>query len=1244
MTAGLTASDRARHGETAEPGNQHQMTGPRGPVRVHRPERSWPHPPAARVIELMTPPPGPDDAASRWASARAVLGDRGARAQRWARVKARYQAHLEGVRAEAAAAAAAQRTAGETCFPEPDTLPDVAVRDGRVWERRPGHPDFAAVRLGRGPVPALCPVQMARDEGPFGRSDPDLADAADRLVRESAVLPAAPVVIRLGQVGSVAVVGEAGPSRALVASWLAGLAAFHAPNELRIMGLVPPESVRAWDWLKWLPHTRNPEAGEGFGRLSRAVTTDPAVFAAQAEALARRHHEHVVVVVDGYRPEQGLRALDVLLPADASEGVTVILLVRGETDVPATCGAKIHWEETGTVRYTESGPDGLVLTRVQPDRISPEPAARLARVLAPLAPRTAEPGADFADPVRLVELLGADDAGDLDVAAVMLTLGSLAAGVPPELLCVPVGRAADGEPLSIDLKAAGPHGIVVGATGSGKSELLRSFATALAVRHDPALVNLLLVDTCGAGTFADLAEFPHVAGLVTNLAGDPCLSGRLRLALAGELTRRQQAIQDAGCGSIAEYHQALAQGTGLAPLPYLVIAVDACDDLLAASPDLLETFGAIGGLGRSLGVHLLLAAGRLGEGRIRELEPCLHYRICLRTASAGESRAVLGTDGAFELPSLPGLGYLSVGGALARFRAATCGTVSPQAPDTQSVVRVLAIGSPGAAPAEPAGRVPDTRVLARAAWRAAPQSRARAIWTAPLPRALTLGALRETLGGALEHQDLHQRTWVAAGLADRPEQQIQEALWYSPHGPGANLGLAGAPGTGKSSFLSSLLLALCSSADASQRQFYCLDLGGGVLSGLASLPHVGAVARRGEAGTAARIFRELRALLDERAGRGQSPRHASRPDVYLVIDDAGQLQTSPELERVLIELATVGVPHGLHVILTVNRWTDIRPRLLDALGTRWELRLAEPGESLAGRQAAERVPSGIPGRGLTSDGHLLQIALPSLRRVRGPGDLAAALTELAAAADGTRAPEIVPLPLRVTSADAGREGEAPGEDASFLLGVGEFRSQPVQLDVAAPGTRLLVDGEPGSGRTTLLRRIAGHLLRASAAGGDGFVLHIVDPRRGLLDIADHPGVGRYASGEAAVQSLVMNLIGELHSRAVPEDAGPDELRTARSWTGPCHVLLVDDYDLLISPAAGLIDLLADFLAQGPDIGLSVILARREPGTNPSEAEPFARRLREVADHLLVLAGPPGRATLTSGHSSPRLIQCVLDQD
>jgi ESX secretion system protein EccC len=1322
--------------------------------RVHRPERAWPHGPQPAPIELIAPPAQPEGGTSRMASLLPMLGglamvglafvihslvylvviggmvlamvgggltatisQRRSRTKRWTRTTQRYAAYLADVRTRAGAAAIAQRDSLQACFPDPQSLITVAARGDGLWERRPADDDFAAVRLGRGRVAAHCPARLARDEGPLAEADPDLAAEADNLIAETATLAGAPIVVPLRDAGCVAIVGQADKARTLTGAWLAGLATFHAPAELRIMGSFPLEAVRTWSWLKWLPHARDPEAGEGLSRVRRAVTADPVAFAAQFEALAQRRMDslrrrleaaagslpsrndmmlrpdsevgaespHVIVVVDGYRPGAGPPSLDTVIAVAASVGMTVLVLVRDLSEVPASCGARVDWTAPNTVRYVASGPRGRVEAGVVPDALDLGTATQLAKTLAPLRLRAGETGADLADPVRLIELLGADDADELDLRSAWIGLERLADGVLPDFLAVPIGRRDSGSTMMLDLKEAaaggmGPHGMLVGATGSGKSELLRSLTAALAARHDPSLVNLLLIDYKGRAAFADFAGLPHVAGLVTNLADDLSLVDRMRLALGGELARRQEQLRLAGnLRSIGEYQAARASGAPLDSLPYLVVIVDEFVELLAAKPDFLDTFLTMARLGPSLGVHLLLATQRLDEGRLGGLEPHLRCRLCLRTLTAEESRAVLSNAAAFELPSLPGLGYLRVDGEQARFKAAICGTARvAQAGEMLtdasglaapgSLLRPLGLGGTSAQHGQAHSVDPyagDLQVLVKQA-RMAAASKARQIWTPSLPAQLTLGGLDAAAGGGLSFAGSSDRG-VTIGIADWPERQAKEAVWYRPDGAGGNVGIAGAPGTGKSTLLQSLVLAIAASQGPDRRQFYCLDLGGGSLFELQGLPHVGVVVGRGESEAAARLFRELLALLDDRARARQASRPGSQaetwPDVFLVVDNVGQLRKSgPDLESELTELATAGLPFGVHVLLSANRWPDVGPQLLDALGTRWELHLADPADSLAGRQAALRAPVDLPGRGVIRDGHVFQAALPDLSPEPSPGGLKNAIAVIAESAGKAHAPKIAPMPLRVTAADAATldvvaGSQPPADDGGFLLGVSEFRSRPAHLDLARPGNHLLVYGDIGSGRTTLLRRITA-FLRDQSSGE--LSLCIADPARGLLDIADGDGVFGYAANVGAAENLAGRLADELLPRVAPEDAGVAELREGKWWSGPRYVLLVDDYDLLIGQLGGSFTMLTDLLAQGADIGFSVILARSVAGSQRTAYERFGQRLREVAHTALILSGqadegplvagvsarqwPPGRGILIPGRGRPQLIQCCLDAE
>ena len=236
------------------------------------------------------------------------------------------------------------------------------------------------------------------------------------------------------------------------------------------------------------------------------------------------------------------------------------------------------------------------------------------------------------------------------------------------MLRIPIGTGADGAPVELDLKEAaqdgmGPHGLVVGATGSGKSELLRTLVLGLAATHSPEVLNFVLVDFKGGATFASLDRLPHTSAVITNLADALPLVDRMHDAMSGELTRRQELLRRAGnFASVREYDRARAAGADLPPLASLLLVCDEFTEMLVAKPDLIDLFVQIGRIGRSIGVHLLLATQRLEEGRLRGLETNLSYRIALRTFTAHESRMTLGgASDAAELPASPGHGFLRVG-------------------------------------------------------------------------------------------------------------------------------------------------------------------------------------------------------------------------------------------------------------------------------------------------------------------------------------------------------------------------------------------------------------------------------------------------------------------------------------------------------------------------------------------------------------------------------------------------------
>ncbi|MGH3328609.1 MAG: type VII secretion protein EccCb [Streptomycetales bacterium] len=1225
------------------------------------------------------------------------------------RDRVRYLEYLDELRTQLRAAAAAQVADGHARHPDPEALWQVPGLPARLWERRRTDPDFLEIRVGMGDVPLAARLRLEESGSPLTDTDPVCREEAELLVNTSARLPGQPVTIRLAESGTVSVLGPRTQTRALVRAMLAGVAAWHAPEDVRVAVSASSGTVGEWTWIKWLPHAHHPEARDATG-TARLFSGQPgelrALLLPEFEARQRRRAQprsgdrpaepggHLIVVIDreAARPGTGDTALDTAVAAPKDLAVTVVHLVDVPENEPSQVDLRLAVDAGGSLAATPGGTAGTA-GQARADRLGATQAEALARRLAPLrlSPQSAEtPGA--ARGVDLPRTLGFDPE-TLDPARTWLPRPD------PEWLRVPVGTAPDGRIVLLDLKESavggmGPHGLLVGATGSGKSELLRTLVVSLVATHAPDRLNFVLVDFKGGATFAGLAELPHVAGMITNLEDEPTLVDRFRDALDGEMRRRQRMLRAAGNYSSARaYEAARAAGAALEPMPSLVVIVDEFSELLSAKPDFIDMFVALGRVGRSLGMHLLLASQRLEEGRLRGLESHLSYRVALRTFSSTESRAVLGVPDAYELPPIPGSGYLKVDTSVfERFRAAYVSAPLPREretvaagpersllPYTASNFHLPEDEVPAFQPAD--GDEPSVLDDVVARLRDAGR-RAHQVWLPPLDSPPTLDHLLPGIdtdpvrGLAGAGWPDHGRLRAPIGIVDRPREQSREYLTADLSGSGGNVGVIGGTRSGKTTALRTLVGAFALTHTPGEIQFYCLDLGGGGLVALDALPHVGTVATRLEPELVRRLVAELATLLEEREQRfrkngidsmatmrawraaGRLP-DETRGDVVLVLDGWPRFRRDFEdLEPVVMDLASRGLGYGIHVVLTANRWFDVKPALKDTLGTRLELRIGDPIESEIDRRAAANVPTDRPGRGLTTDKLHGQVALPRIDGIPTDDDLAGALADFgersAAAWGRPAAPPVRVLPPRV----ARSELPAPGTDArpGVPVGLGELDLAPAYVDLTGPDPHFLLFGDGQSGKTTLLRTFLTGLVQRQSP--DQARVVVVDYRRTLLGAIDEPHLLAYAGAAPALDAVVADLHGSLTRRLPGPGVTPRQLRERSWWSGPAVYLVVDDHDLVVTPTSNPLGPLVDLLAQSRDIGLHLILARRVGGAGRAAFEPVIQRLKELATPGIILSGdraegailgpyraseqPPGRGLFVSRNARVQLIQVAAD--
>ncbi|KZS68322.1 type VII secretion protein EccC [Mycobacterium kansasii] len=1084
-----------------------------------------------------------------------------------------YLRYLTGLRAMVTEIAVAQHGSLNWTHPEPDML-FTLVGGPRMWERRPADADFCRVRVGRGTRPLA--TRLVAPQLPAGqRADPVTVTALRRFLRAHSTITDAPVALSLLE--AVSIEGDAARVRGLIRAMVCQLAVLHPPDQVMIAAVASDRNRGHWDWLKWLPHNQHQRCVDAVGSARMVYATWAAAHASLSGAALP-----TVVIVDTDEPVGAhLAGAIILAVGGCGDGSSVVIRHGGEAETPARA-----------------------------DWMGPVDALVCARLLA--AYRASDRADGKAVGSEWANLNGIGEVDAFDPAAWWRNQNV------GDRLRAPIGTGTDGTPVELDIKepaenGMGPHGLCVGATGSGKSELLRTVALGMMARNCPEVLNLLLIDFKGGATFLDLGQSPHVAAVITNLADEAPLVARMKEALAGEMNRRQQLLRTAGnFVSVAAYENARRGGARLAGLPTLFIIVDEFSELLSQHPDFAEVFVAIGRLGRSLGMHLLLGSQRLDEGRLRGLEAHLSYRVCLKTLSPGDSRAVLGTLDAYELPNTPGAGWLRTAtGELTRFQAAfVSGPLPPPAAAARSAlppeVRLFTSEHAGAVTgaaevcAEPARSVFHA-VLDRLAGHGPPAHR---VWLPPLQEAPALDALLA--------DDARRELMVPIAVVDRPFHQSRSPLTVDLSGAAGHVAVVGATRSGKSTALCTLITALAATHDAGRVQFYCLDFGGGVLASIRGLPHVGAVAGRSEPELVWRTVAELESVLRSRESSAcEQGGSCGRPaDVFLVVDGWATVRHEfGELEEPITALAAQGLSFGIHVMVSASRWAEIRPSLKDHIGTRIELRLGEPAESEVDRRQAQQVPRDRPGRGLAPDGSQMMVALP------GPNGV-----DLCRHRGDAVAPPIPLLPARVDYGSVLRLAA----DQHILLGLEERELQPAAIDFDHQ-SHLVIFGDNECGKSATLRLLCREIVRARTPAQAR--LFIVDYRRTLLGVVESEHLGGYAMSAPALDAMLPGVVSLLRQRMPPTEVSQAQLRTRSWWAGPDIYLVVDDYDLVATTAGNPLLAALEYLPYATDLGLHLVIARRSGGAARAMFEPLLAGLRDFGCTALMMSGRPEEGAL-----------------
>ncbi|WP_323099380.1 FtsK/SpoIIIE domain-containing protein [Intrasporangium sp. YIM S08009] len=1121
----LTPGDRLRIGSTVlaladPPARAGHHTVDAGRVRFHRSPRLTPSRPA-RTVSFPEPPRRPDHARAplvaagvplvasvvlAWALSSptlllfALLSPVLLLAQWWGDRRSGRASHRQQVRDHRAATlvaeqllldhAVADEAERRAANPGPARLLDVVTaRATDLWCRRPGDPDSLTLRLGLADQPA--------------------AVACSGEHREPPVLDQVPAVVDLDATRVVGLSGSPLETRSVAGSLLAQAATWHSPRDLALVVVSTPHAAEEWSWCRLLPHASGYTGGAAAETATETGTDPVATVAALLREVERRHeggerpsrvpgtadaHDRrqrvdTLVVLDGASALREVPGVADLLRDGPPVGVAFLALDRTTEALPAEADAVVALDRNGggaTLRQR-----GTMLDAVIPDRPSAGWLDAFARALAPLTDATPRTGV-AALPAR-VSFRDVHRAGGVDPASATDVAGAW--GTSDGRPVARVGATADG-PWLLDLAAAGPHALVGGTTGSGKSELLQSLVAGLAVASRPDDVSVLLVDYKGGAAFGECAGLPHVLGVVTDL--DESLTRRALTSLRAELRRRERVLAAVGAKDWDD-HRARTVGTRGASgdhdrLARLVIVVDEFKALADDLPEFVDGLVRIAAVGRSLGVHVVLATQRPGGIVSADMRANVSLRLCLRVRERSDSVDVIDAPDAAAVPdSLPGRGF--VRGADQQLLALqTAWAGGPMLADEEPggvVVRPLRAGAaPASVPAAPgsgpvaARSVPSELAAVVAAVRAAADAEGIAPppspWLPELPTVLASAGLADE-GPA----DIG--TGVVLGLADVPDEQARRPWAWDPTVDGS-LGVAGGPRSGRTTTLLRLVEGLTATRDPRSLHLHVVEGVAGPLSRLAALPHVGSV-------TSAADPHLVRRVLSRLAGELDAP-VSGRTTVLLVdgleaVEDAlADIDHGAGLDD-LHRIVRDGSARGIAVAVTGGRGV-LSGRVAGLIARRLVLHVPDPLDlTLAGVDPAHAGRRRPPGRAIDPTGGLeVQVALPGDCVPAGVDAVATS-----ASSDTTDLPWTMrPLPGVVDAVDLGPD---PGDPALLSLGVGGDAALPVRLDLRTMPRRLLVAGPARAGRSSALAVLARGLV---AAGRPVVVLATPrSPLHGLLD-------------------------------------------------------------------------------------------------------------------------------------------------
>ncbi|HPH94566.1 MAG TPA: FtsK/SpoIIIE domain-containing protein [Anaerolineaceae bacterium] len=1112
----------------------------------------------------------------------------------------------------------------------------IEANDIRLWERRPTDPDFSALRLGVGTVNPTVVLELPENIDPMApRYEETVA-----LYEANRLLDDVPVTINLREVVSIGMWGgDRQTVLGRVYAMIIHMIAHHAPHELHIVLISQENYARDWDWLAWPEHTGPlkpdlPGRSMAFGLDAAQLLLNDLVGVIRHRMMTEDENKnadevktpHYVLIIDQYDMLKRETSASYLMENAVRAGITIIDIEGSGRDVPDICKARIEGLMANSIKFATCDANPVIFT-CKGDMVSREEAMEMARMLTyKHQSRSTRTVANIPTNVRLIDALFAREGKTWLSVDEIDVLNRWQTRPDDQTWSILIGQKQNHEPVWLNLleDRDGPHGLVAGTTGAGKSVLLQSVILSLALTHSPSEINLVLIDFKGGSTAEAFRDLPHTISVITNLQGR--LVDRALAILKAEGRRRQKELAKVGYKDIATYHANMKK-QNLPPFPRLVVVIDEFAEMAKAMPEFMTEINSLAAIGRSLGMHLILATQTPGGVISDKVWANLKFRICLRVATSGDSREMIGVPDASLLPTnLPGRCYIRVGAdRLELFQAANTAypyrsaeTMDTTTLNKAKIVRAIGMAA-GATPGKSrsggqdassravSGRT-ELEVVVERMMQLAPKAPQ---WPESLPKSLAIEELwrefsienawqwapeagRMVFKGDPALSSDHFLK-VPVGLLDDPYKQERRPLWVDLQTQ--HYLIMGAPRSGRSTLIQSIVRTMIANATPDQLHIHILDFGGQSLAVFKDAPHVANILNVNTPIHLRRFLDQISDDIDYRIQMRATHQEGKLPHVLYIIDGFAELKSLfPDEILVFTRIAREGLGLNLHLIVAADQVTSTPMSLRNLCLGRLALHLSEAGDysDLVGRVTGS-LPDPLPGRGLVRERSTepileFQAALPMGQIAPDGGsiipmpedEMAVQIMrytqELARGWGKPGVPGIEILPNILQSADMPAEWQPagktwtqnPGALPRISLGKDDRRLQWKPVDYASLGQpHFLVCGPAQSGKTNLLRLWLWSIAeKYSPAEVQMMVIGLRN--RSLNSLADLPHVRMLVDNEFRLDTALAAIEDEAKQRyerlKKMAEADPNgDIGAMSASLGPSQIVVVDDFDTVRFP-------------------------------------------------------------------------------